>query len=359
MKLDLLVVFMMHQTAEGQAQAGFGVRFDWDIPLLDGYSHAFALNGAKHPSSNRRDGIVLKGHDQLLASSKPDALMVMGWFPHGFMQVIQWARQMHVPLICRGESNLFSGRSCLKRLVKAFYFPRLFAKFKAFSVIGRANHSFYQRYGVPNSKLYFAPYSVDTAFFERQFATHRPHVRRAGPWRLGFAGKLIPKKRPRDMLMAIAKCKSRERVHAVFVGDGPLREDLESLARQYGVSAEFRGFLNQSQIVAKGYADLDALILPSGEHETWGLVVNEAMTGGIPAVVSDMVGCAPDLIKNDVTGYVFSAGNIPDFARCIDRLITRLENNHDFTPSVLAHIANYSLDRTVAGIERVFEAAVR
>jgi glycosyltransferase involved in cell wall biosynthesis len=117
--------------------------------------------------------------------------------------------------------------------------------------------------------------------------------------------------------------------------------------------------LNQSQIVAKGYADLDALILPSGEHETWGLVVNEAMTGGIPAVVSDRVGCASDLIKNDVTGYVFSAGNISDLARCIDRLSARLENNHDFTPSVLAHIANYSVDRTVVGIERAFEAAVR
>ena len=356
-----MVVFMMHQTAGGQAQAGFGVRFDWDIPLLDGYSHAFALNGAKHPSPNRRDGIVLKGHDQLLASSKPDALMVMGWFPRGYMQVIQWARQMHVPLICRGDSNLLmaSGRSFLKRLVKAFYFPRLFAKFNAFSVVGRANHSLYQHYGVPNSKLYFAPHSVDTEFFEREFAKYRPKVRRLGPWRLGFVGKLIPKKRPRDMLVAIAKCTSRERVHAVFVGDGPLREDLESLARQYSVSAEFRGFLNQSQIVAKGYADLDALILPSGEHETWGLVVNEAMTGGIPALVSDMVGCAPDLIENDVTGYVFSAGNIPDLARCIDRLITRLENDHDFTPSVLAHIANYSLDRTVVGIERAFEAAVR
>ena len=40
-----IVVFMMHQTAEGQSQAGFGVRFDWDIPLLDGYSHAFAKRG--------------------------------------------------------------------------------------------------------------------------------------------------------------------------------------------------------------------------------------------------------------------------------------------------------------------------
>ena len=205
----------------------------------------------------------------------------------------------------------------------------------------------------------FAPHSIDTAFFERQFATYRPRVRRAGPWRLGN-GKLIPKKRPRDMLMAIAKCKSRERVHAVFVRGTVLCERIWNRWRVNMVSRpDFRGFLNQSQIVARGYANFDALVLPSGEHETWGLVVNEAMTGGIPAVVSDMVGCASDLIKNDVTGYVFSAGNIPDFVRCIDRLITRLENNHDFTPSVLAHIANYSLDRTVAGIERVFEAAVR
>lgn len=357
--LDLVVVFMMQQTPEGQARAGFGVKFDWDIPLVEGYAHVFARNASKDPSSNRRNGILLKGHGELLASLRPDALMLMGWFPRGYMQVIQWARRMRVALICRGESNLLSGQSCLKRLAKAFYFPRLFAKFKTFSVVGHANRTLYQRYGVPNSRLYFAPYSVDTASFEREYARYRPKARLSGPWRLGFAGKLISKKRPGDMLAAVARCKSKERIQAVVIGDGPLRNVLQSLARQYGVSCEFRGFLNQSQIVAKGYADLDALVLPSGENETWGLVVNEAMTGGIPGLVSDMVGCAPDLIQDDVTGYVFRTGNIPDLARCIDRLIGRLENSNDFAPSVLARISHYSLDRTVAGIERAFEAAVR
>jgi glycosyltransferase involved in cell wall biosynthesis len=115
--------------------------------------------------------------------------------------------------------------------------------------------------------------------------------------------------------------------------------------------------LNQSEIVAKGYADLDALVLPSGEYETWGLVVNEAMTGGIPAIVSDMVGCAPDLVQEDRTGYVFRSGDVAGLTRSIDRLVARLESGHDFAPAVHERIALYSIARTVSGVEQALRAA--
>src|SRR5204862_6873870 len=100
------------------------------------------------------------------------------------------------------------------------------------------------------------------------------------------------------------------------------------------VDAEFRGFLNQSEIVEKGYSDLDAIVRPSGENETWGLVINEAMTGGIPAIVSTMVGCAPDLIEAGEPGYEFVAGDIMHLSERIDRLVGRLECGHDFYGAV-------------------------
>jgi glycosyltransferase involved in cell wall biosynthesis len=355
--LDLKVVFLMRQTPEGQAQAGFGVKFEWDIPLVDGYEHLFARNVAPNPSTNRRDGIILEGHERLFDSLRPDALLQMGWFPRAYLQVLRWAERAGVPVVCRGESNLVSGRSWPKRLAKAFYFRWLFRKFRGFSVIGRRNHDFYRHYGVPEARLHFAPYSVDTDFFERELGRHRQKERPPGPWRLGLAGKLISKKRPMDFLLAAAAAASRDRIRAVFIGDGPLREELEANAHRQGLSAEFRGFLNQSEIVAKGYADLDALVLPSGEYETWGLVVNEAMTGGIPAIVSDMVGCAPDLVQEDRTGYVFRSGDVAGLTRSIDRLVARLESGHDFAPAVHERIALYSIARTVSGVEQALRAA--
>ncbi len=65
----------------------------------------------------------------------------------------------------------------------------------------------------------------------------------------------------------------------------------------------FLGFVNQSRL-PEVYAAAHVLALPSGAEETWGLVVNEAMACGIPAVVSDAVGCGPDLVEPGVTGEV-------------------------------------------------------
>jgi glycosyltransferase involved in cell wall biosynthesis len=357
-RADLTALFMMRQTPKGQAASGFGVEFEWDTPLLQGYHHVFANNVATSPSTNRRDGIVLQDHELLLASYRPNAVMTMGWFPRGYLQVIQWAKAANVPLVCRGESNLLSNRSLAKRISKSILFPRLFHQFHAFAVIGRRNREFYRHYGVPERKLYDAPYSVDTPFFQSAFRQYRGPVRKAGPWRIGFVGKLIPKKRPMDLVSAAAVCKSKSRIQLVIIGDGPLRATLASRAQKSDVDAEFRGFLNQSEIVEKGYCDLDAIVLPSGENETWGLVINEAMTGGIPAIVSDMVGCAPDLIEPGETGYEFQVGDIRQLSERIDCLIGRLESGYDFSDAVRRRISNYSLARTVAGIESAFTGAL-
>jgi glycosyltransferase involved in cell wall biosynthesis len=357
-RLDLTVVFMMRQTPKGQAASGFGVEFEWDTPLLHGYRHLFANNVASSPSSNHRDGIVLNGHESLLSSLRPHVLMTMGWFPHGYLQVIRWAKRMKVPLACRGESNLLSSRSLVKRISKLFYFPRFFRQFDAFAVIGQRNREFYRHYAVPEEKLHDAPYSVDTPFFESAFERYRALLRKPGPWRVGFAGKLIPKKRPIDLASAAAICKSKDRIQLVIIGDGPLRPTLDALARKSRLDVQFRGFLNQSEIVAKGYADLDAIVLPSGKNETWGLVINEAMTGGIPAIVSDMVGCAPDLIEPNETGYEFQAGNITELSQRIDRLVERLEAGRDFSCAVHKRISGYSLERTVTGVQSALTGAL-
>ena len=62
-------------------------------------------------------------------------------------------------------------------------------------------------------------------------------------------------------------------------------------------------------------------MLPSA-GETWGLVVNEAMACGVPAVVSEAVGCAPDVVENGVTGAVFADGDVDGCARALESVLT-------------------------------------
>ena len=92
----------------------------------------------------------------------------------------------------------------------------------------------------------------------------------------------------------------------LIVGSGPMRgrDATASYVRHALPDVVFAGFLNQSEI-SRAYAAADIFALASGWHETWGLVVNEAMNFGLPVVVSDKVGCAADLVRHGENGYVF------------------------------------------------------
>jgi glycosyltransferase involved in cell wall biosynthesis len=94
------------------------------------------------------------------------------------------------------------------------------------------------------------------------------------------------------------------------------------------------------------YAAADLLVLPSDHQETWGLVVNEAMACGVPAVVSDAVGCGPDLIDRGRTGAVFPLGNTTALAEAI-RATLALESS-----SVRRHLSEKMADYSPAAAAR-------
>ncbi|MGH9821893.1 MAG: glycosyltransferase, partial [Blastocatellia bacterium] len=83
--------------------------------------------------------------------------------------------------------------------------------------------------------------------------------------------------------------------------------------------------------------------------ETWGLVVNEAMVSGLPAIVSDRVGCAPDLIEEGVTGYTFPFGNVESLASLMVEPGSSREKMRSMGQNARAKIRNYSLELAVEG----------
>jgi glycosyltransferase involved in cell wall biosynthesis len=105
--------------------------------------------------------------------------------------------------------------------------------------------------------------------------------------------------------------------YLLFAGSGPQREQLERRAKRTGFnSIRFLGFQNQTQLPA--LFDLcDLFVLPS-RREPWGLVVNEAMNAAKPVLVSNVAGCAPDLVSDD-NGWVFRAGDTDSLRRCCRR----------------------------------------
>jgi glycosyltransferase involved in cell wall biosynthesis len=110
--------------------------------------------------------------------------------------------------------------------------------------------------------------------------------------------------------------------------------------------------------LGRAYAVADCLTLPSDFPETWGLVVNEALATGLPVVVSDAVGCAPDLVVNGETGYLYPLDNIEALAARLDTVRRRKAEGHNWAPTCRSLIARYSYPQMSSGLLTACRAVV-
>lgn len=359
--LDLSVLYCYQASPADQARAGFGVEFDWDIPLLQGYRYTFLKS-----IRNKRGGFfALEAPDiaRILALDHCDAVLINGWHFKAAWQTIFACRRLRIPVMVRGDSQLASQRGLLKQLLKYPVYRSFIPGFDACLAVGTRSRDYYLHYGARPERVFLVPHAIPDHLpcAAREAELRRALLRRQ--WGFAdqhvvflFAGKFIEKKRPMDLLRAVAAAASEElRVAGLMVGDGPLRAACEQYVNSRKLPVHFTGFLNQSRI-ADAYVAADCLVLPSDGRETWGLVVNEAMSCSRPAVVSDAVGCAPDLVCDGLNGAVFPRGDVEALSRILVTLARDPARVRAMGERARAGLQPYSLDAAVRGVLTAVEA---
>ncbi|MCS7036225.1 MAG: glycosyltransferase family 4 protein [Saprospiraceae bacterium] len=331
---DVWTLYCSRQGVEALPDAEFGQAVQWDIPILEGYRSVFLKNwrGARRPVGGFWS-LIHPGVVEWLWKQPRGVLIVHGWGYFTHVLAIIAGKLLGYRIGLHGESN-WRHEQLLphwKRRLKRWLLGKgLFRFVDDFLYIGEENRQFYLQMGVPERRLIFTPYCVDNARFSSQRAALRED--RAGlRHRLGlpenalvvlFSGKLIPKKRPLDLLEAFHRANVPNAV-LVYVGEGALRADIEARARALGIAERVRmaGFVNQSAI-GQYYAAADVFVMCSGVGETWGLSTNEAMNFALPVLLSDLTGCAADLCRPGINGFVFPTGNVEALTERLHHLLT-------------------------------------
>ncbi len=335
------VWFLTNHGVSGSLDQQFGQAFAWDLNLLEGYPSRYLEVNPNWSMRSYRGVQLIESLEHRLRQQQIQALWVEGWRFKAHWQAIRAARRAGVKVWMRGESNDLKRESWLKCLLKRPLLCRFFQEVDRFLAIGSANRRLYEGYGMAPEKITPTPYCVDNDRFAaaaKEFAPRRAELRQK--WNIPenaycvlFCGKFISKKRPLDLVAAaqqLAALHADRPLHLLLVGSGKLGAKLQSLCQVvWGPgagsaistdprpTASFVGFLNQTEIPA-AYAAADVLVLPSDFGETWGLVVNEALASGLPAIVSDQCGCAEDLPAKLHPELVFRCGDVADLARAID-----------------------------------------
>jgi len=330
-QIDLTVLYASRPDARQQG-AGFDRGFEWDSPLLDGYRSTIVRDSLPHDdfSTTSYRALDVDGIGDALEATAPDVVLVPGWYSVTLVRAILWARVRGIPVIYRGDTNNQTAPGGWRRLLWHVKTRALLALYSGYLSVGRRSREYLTSHGTPSTRIYASPACVDNDAFAAAAAPHltdsgREAARtslgaRAGDFVVLFAGKLEPKKRPLDAVDAVARLGPAS-VLAV-AGSGPLEGEMQSRAAELGVRVKMLGFVNQSRLGAV-YAAADCLVLPSDSNESWGLVVNEAMATGLPVVVSDHVGCAPDLVVPGETGEIHRAGDAGDLLRALERVRDR------------------------------------
>lgn len=361
--VPLTVIYGGDFSVRGYRDREFGTSFRWEADLLAGYPSLVL-----QPEADGYDAVTASGLEDALDQLNPAAVLALGYHHPLDRAAISWALGRRVPLFFRGETSDAprAARSWWRALLRDLVLRRIYRRCAAVLHLGENSRLHYLRLGVPEERLVHSPYCVDTAMFdtrEEARAELRGKTRlQAGiaqdDWVLLFSGKLSWRKGVDLIPQAAAALPEelRRRVRLVFVGDGEKRAELEAAcANLLPGRCHFTGFINQSGLSA-WYHAADALLLPSREMETWGLVVNDALHHGLPAVVSGAVGCAPDLVKSGLTGEVFATHDGPGLTQALKQVAGWSQIAPERTRSACRDLVErYSISQAALGILRAWQ----
>src|SRR6202040_4093863 len=226
-QVDMHVYFAHRASASDQAEAGFGVGFDWDTDLTGGYLHTFLHNVSTRPGIVWFGGCDSPDVGRTLAADRPDVIIVFGWHFKTYLQAARAARALGIPEMVRTDSHLYAPRNLAKRVVKSIVFPLFLRQFDAFLPTGTRAAAYLRHYRVPETCIRTVPCCIDVEAFRsgaKEARSRRERIRaewgaRSDELVILFVGKLIGLKRIGDLLEAAGMLvRSRRAIRVMILG---------------------------------------------------------------------------------------------------------------------------------------------
>lgn len=357
-RLDIKVAYCSMHGIESGFDAGFGVEFVWDIPLLDGYTWVAVKNDSSQPRLGKFWGLINIGIWEIINQNNFDAVIVFTGYTYATFWIAALATKLSKKaFVFNTDSSSLNprNRSKVKLWLKKLLLPFIFSLADIVIVSSTIGKKVVASLGIAEQKITIAPFSVDNNWWISQ-ANQVDVKKTRNQWNIPesssvllFCAKLQAWKRPQDALEAFSQA-NVQNSFLVFAGDGVMRKELESKSEALGIKdkVRFLGFVNQSKLPSV-YRSANLFILPS-EYEPFGVVVNEAMLCGCPAIVSDKVGAGYDLIRHGETGFVYPCGDIDALVKILQVNLSNVERSKAVGIAATERMRSWSPEENVEAI---------
>lgn len=300
----------------------FAHAYKWDVDLLSGYTSEFLPRRWPTRDPNDCSWLGLNGNLRAVLEEGWDAVWIAGYVHLNNWRIMQLCRRLKIPLLMHNDVSILTAldkpgwKLALKSLVVRYFLRRVDGAFG----LGDHARDYFLHYGCPPERAFIVPIPVDVTRF-------RAAVESATPARLGevrekfripegrrlvaFTGKFIPRKRPFDFIEAMHRL-GRDDVVGIMIGDGPLRAEID---RARGSNVVVTGFVNQSELPLL-LSMASVCVMPS-DYDAHPLAVTEALSVGLPVVLSDRCGCygPNDVLRDGENGFVYPVGDVDAIVR--------------------------------------------
>ena len=217
----------------------------------------------------------------------------------------------------------------------------------------------------PPGRVELVYHGIDLARFPSHSEPPRARDGRnpADPVVILSVARLVEKKGTEILLEALSFLPPKVNWKFVHVGGGPLRDSLQSRAKQLGIShcVEWRGALTQDQVLVEYRgADLFALasrVARDGDRDGLPNVLMEAQSQGL-ACVATRVSAIPELVRDGETGILVQDNDAPALARALESLIGNPARRRALgLAGQSAVAARFALDANIEPLARKFGLA--
>lgn len=293
--------------------------------------------------------------EQALRNSAPEVVFVPGWASLLALAAMRWSIRNRVPFVLMSESTAWDEvRVTWKEAIK----KRLLRNAAGALVGGSAHRDYLVQLGMSPQSIFDGYDVVDNDYFEQTVSRIREDDKNSQLTTSDFflaSNRFVEKKNLFRLIEAYSLyCGRTENTWQLcLLGDGPLKSQLLTHCQSLGLAVSFSApweLPDNSREAANtkgtvhfpGFRQIEELpyfyarakfFVHASTTEQWGLVVNEAMACGLPALVSNRCGCAEDLVLEGKTGWRFNPQET-------EELTTLLRKASELAPKNLAELSD-------------------
>jgi glycosyltransferase involved in cell wall biosynthesis len=158
------------------------------------------------------------------------------------------------------------------------------------------------------------------------------------------------------LIRAFASAFKGQKVELRIAGDGPLLNFLIEESKKLGVEQQIKFLGRLSRLGIKEQMDSSSFFVLTSNYETFGVVLIEALTRGLPVISSKSGG--PEDIVNDDVGYLFDVGDIEGLIQC---MIEAKNSRNKYCKKKLNKyvVDKFGINAFVSNASKIYQKAIR